>query len=249
MFLYFYLFAFFVFELLTTFRGRDLRSRAALTMIARAATVVVLSLGVMLIQLLPTWEMSRLAVRAEISFAKATEGSFAWGQLVTFFFPKFFGTANAAAYNYWGPGTYWYYWETCVYLGVLPVLLSLLSIRLIKTNRYVWFFLGFGFFSILYALGGNFVVQRFFYEYVPGFSTFRNPTRMTVFLAFGTSLLSGFSLQQMLAARPAPELKRTLMKVPAFPCRRRRPLLASSQDGIAGRPVPIPQPAADSRRG
>jgi hypothetical protein len=196
LFLYLFLGAFLVFELLTTFRGRALISGPAMIVVARAAAVVLLSVGVTLVQLLPTLEMSRLAIRAEISFAKATEGSFAWGQIITFLFPGFYGTAGASGYNYWG-GTYWYYWETCVYLGVLPLFLSLLSLRLLRVNKYVAFFAGYAVFSILFALGGNFVVQKFFFDYVPGFATFRNPARMTVFVALGVALLSAFFLQYL----------------------------------------------------
>ncbi len=213
LFFYFFLFVFFVFELLTTYRLRELISRPALMTCLRAAAAVGLSVGITLVQLLPTMEMTREAVRAEISFTKATEGSFSWVQLITFFYPKFFGTADAAGYNYWGPGTYWYYWETCIYVGILPLLLSVLSARAFRVNKYVPFFLGFGIFSILFALGGNFVVQKFFFFYVPGFETFRNPSRMTVFVAFGAATLSGFALEELFFGQRNSAANRTLLKI------------------------------------
>ncbi|MEO8167726.1 MAG: hypothetical protein ABI623_05720, partial [bacterium] len=201
LFFYFFLFVFFVFELLTTFGVRGLTSKPALMMSAKAAGVIILSFGLILIQLLPTLELSQLSVRAEITFQKSTEGSMAWRQLLTLIFPKLFGTAGAEGFNYWGPGTYWYFWETCIYSGLLPLVLSLLALRLWKQNKYVIFFLGFGVFSILFALGGNFFLQKLFFEFVPGFSAFRNPARMGIFLTFGIALLSAFSLQHILYER------------------------------------------------
>jgi hypothetical protein len=198
LFLYFFLAVYVVFELLSTFGFRGLITRPALVMMAKAGAIVALSAGVMMIQLLPTLELSKLSVRAEITYEKSTEGSLAWSQLSTFLFPKLFGTAGATGYNYWGPGTYWYYWETCIYLGALPIFLTLLSALFARRSKYIPFFLGFALFSLFFALGGNFVVQKFFFYYIPVFSTFRNPSRMTVFLALGVALLSAFVLQYLL---------------------------------------------------
>lgn len=213
LFLYFFLGTYVLFELLTTYGLRGLVTRPALLMMAKALAIVVLSVGVMMIQLLPTLELSKLSVRAEISYEKSTEGSLAWSQLLTLVFPKLFGTADAHGYNYWGPGTYWYFWETCIYLGILPLFLTLLSVVFVRRSKYIPFFLGFGLFAVLFALGGNFVVQKFFFEYVPVFSTFRNPARMTVFLAFGCALLSALSLQRLLYEPRTPQENKLLRTI------------------------------------
>ncbi|MEK9136616.1 MAG: hypothetical protein AAB393_05790, partial [Bacteroidota bacterium] len=198
LYFYFFLFIFFVFELLTTFKGNELLSKPALTALAKAAVIVGLSVAVAMIQLLPTMEFADLTFRAQITYQKATEGQFAWEQLITFLYPKFFGTAGAGGYNYHGLGTYWNYWETCMYFGILPLLLLLMSLTLIKKSKYIPFLWGFGIFAVLFALGNNFVVHRFFFDFVPRFDTFRNPARMGVFLTFGAALLAGFSLQHIL---------------------------------------------------
>ena len=194
LYLYFFLFVYFLFELLTTYHGRELYSRPALMTMVRAGIIIVLSVALAMIQLLPTYEISSLSQRAQITYEKATEGTLAWVQLLTLCFPKLFGTAGATGYNYWGPGTYWYFWETCIYLGALPLLLTVLSASLLKRNKYVVFFWGYALFSLVFALGNNLFVHRLFYDFVPGFSTFRNPARMAIFLTFATALLSGFAL-------------------------------------------------------
>lgn len=198
LYVYFFLFVFFVFELLTTYGWRNLTTRPSLIATSKAATVIVLSIAIAAIQLLPTLEFADLTFRAQITYQKATEGQFSWEQLVTLLYPKFFGTAGAGGYNYHGPGTYWYYWETCMYLGILPLMLLSISSTLIRKSKYIAFFFGFGIFAVLFALGDNFIVHKFFFDFVPRFSTFRNPARMSIFLAFGAALLAGFALQHIL---------------------------------------------------
>lgn len=203
LFLYFFLFLYFVFELVITHRGAGMISRPALTMAARAGTVVVLSITVAMIQLLPTMELADLSQRAHITYEKASEGSLAWSQLFTLFLPKLFGTAGADGYNYWGPGTYWYYWETCIYLGILPLLLTILSLPLARKNNQVLFLWGVTVFSLLFALGDNFPLHKLFYDFVPGFAKFRIPARIGIWFTFAAALLSGFALDSMLTTTDA----------------------------------------------
>lgn len=212
LYLYFFLFVYFLFELLTTYHGRALLSRPALMIALKAGIIVALSVALAMIQLLPTYEISSLSQRAQITYEKASEGTLAWSQILTLYLPKLFGTAGANGYNYWGPGTYWYFWETCIYLGALPLLLTVLSAAFLKKNKYVAFFWGYALFSILFALGNNLFVHRLFFDFVPGFSTFRNPARMGIFLTFATALLSGFTLNHLLyEERDARSNKRLFM--------------------------------------
>ena len=198
LYLYFFLGLYFLLELATTHKGKELLSRPAFTMTAKAASIIVISVAIAMIQLLPTFELSDLSERAQITFEKASEGSLAWSQLATLYFPKMFGSAGANGFEYFGPGQYFYFWETCIYLGVLPLLLGVLSISEWKKNKYVKFLWGIVIFSLLFALGNNFFLFRLFFEFVPGFSKFRIPARMGIFLTLAMALLSAFSLQHLL---------------------------------------------------
>lgn len=212
LFLYTFLGLYFLLELLTTFKGRELLSRPALIMTAKAASIVLLSVALAMIQLLPTVELSELSQRAQMTFEKATEGSLAWSQLATLFFPKMFGSAGAKGYEYFGPGVYYYYWETCIYVGILPLVLAAVSI--IKRNeKYVVFFIGIALFALLFALGKNFVLFKLFYEFVPGFSKFRIPARMGILLTLSVSLLSAFALQQLLYGSRTERERKTLRNI------------------------------------
>jgi hypothetical protein len=198
LYFHFFLFAWYLFMLLDAHRGRALFSRPAVLMSAKAVVFVVLGLAIAAIQLLPTAELADLSQRAAITYEKSAEGSLIPSQFLTLFSPKFFGAAGAGGFNYWGPGTYWYYWETCIYLGVLPLMLLALSPVLARRNTHVLFLWGVVLFTVLFSLGGNFPLHRLFYEHVPGFSKFRNPARMGIFLSFAASLLSAFSLDALL---------------------------------------------------
>jgi hypothetical protein len=199
LYLYLLLGLFFLFELLSTYPGKKLLSRDALAMTGRAAALIVLSLAIAALQLLPTMELSPLSQRAEITYAKSTEGSLHWGQILTFVFPKYFGTAQAERSAYWGPGEYWHFWETCVYVGIPTLLLALLSLPLVRRQKTVLFFWGLLGLSFLYALGGSFPLQRILFEYVPGFSLFRNPARAGVLIALASALLAGWGCDRLLS--------------------------------------------------
>ncbi len=204
LYLYFFLFLYFLFEFFTTYRLSEVFSRSAVVTAVKAGSVVVLSFAIAAIQLLPTFELAPLSQRAQISYDMAVQGSIAISQVLTFFIPKFFGSAGGEGYNYWGPGPYWHFWETCIYMGAIPLMLVLVSATLWKTNtRYIKFFWSIGIFALLYAFGDNFFIHRFFFDFVPGFSRFRDPARMSVFLSLSSSLLSGFALQHILFDPPS----------------------------------------------
>ncbi len=213
--LYFYLFLFalFLFELLRVDGPKGLLKPPAIVMSAKAATIVTLSVAVALVQLLPTAELADLSQRAQITYEKASEGSLAWSQLFTLLQPKMFGTAGPDAYAYYGPGTYWYFWETCIYLGALPLMLSILSLRHFRSKSFIAFLWGVVVFALLYALGANFFLHKLFYDFVPGFSRFRNPARIGIFLSFATALLSAFSLQEILDNRLPENHRRQIRKI------------------------------------
>jgi hypothetical protein len=195
LFLYLLLFAFFVFELLTEYPPARILSAPALHTAVRAAAVIVVSVAIAALQLLPTLELSPQSQRAEITYDKSTEGSLSPGQLLTLFYPKFFGTSDAHRYAYHGPGPYWHYWETCVYLGILPLLLATMALALWRQHRYVPFFAGVFAFAMIFGMGSDGLLHRIFYEFVPGFRLFRNPARMGVLAALAASILSGFTVQ------------------------------------------------------
>ncbi|MDI6765890.1 MAG: YfhO family protein [Bacteroidota bacterium] len=167
-----------------------------------AAGVVVIAVALSAIQLLPTMELTKLSVREELSFTRSTEGELWWQQLITILIPKFFGEANHPGSEnpnpFWGPESYWNYWETCIYTGITALILALFALKYAKSNRHLMATAWFALFAILYALGDNFILHRLFYDYVPGFDKFRSLGRWGFFFIFAVALLSGYGLQNLL---------------------------------------------------
>jgi hypothetical protein len=197
LYLFLFLGSYTVWHLLVPPDGRRVVSRETAVLAVKALAMVALAVGLAAVQLLPSMELAPLSQRAAITYEKATEGSLAPEQVFTLIFPKLFGTAGAQSYSFWGPGPYWHFWETCVYLGILPLFLAALAVVLRPKEKEPWFFTAYGVFSLLFAFGGHFPLHRLFFEYVPQFSTFRDPARMGIFLSFAVSMLAAFSLDAL----------------------------------------------------
>jgi hypothetical protein len=198
LYIYLLLFAFWLFELFAMRNEGEKAAPRAIRLTLRAGVLVALSLGIALIQLLPTNELAGFSKRAQITYQFATEGSFAWTQLLTFLFPKLLGSSSVAAFRYFGEGGYWNYWETGMYLGVLPVFLALLALWRWREHRYVLFFAGFGLFALFFAMGNHFLLHRLFFEFIPGFSRFKTPARIGILVALCATLLAGIGMHYLL---------------------------------------------------
>jgi hypothetical protein len=149
--------------------------------------------GLSAIQLLPTIELSKLSVRnIGISFQFATEFSTHPYELLSFVLPHFYGaTPNN---TFWGIGNEW---ELIAYLGVIPLILSLITLCYVR-NKYIFIFTGLAIFSILFSLGKHFSLFALFFKFVPFFNIFRVPARMLFVYSFAISILAGFGINFLL---------------------------------------------------
>ena len=203
---FFFLFCYFLWEVahgITVWKAEGL-PRALALRAGLAAGVVIIAVGLSAVQLLPTVELSAYSVREEMTYIRSTDGQLAWPQLLTLVVPKFFGSSNHLGGEnpivYWGPQTYWNFWETCTYIGMAALLLSVVALKARRSDRHILFLAGFIVFALLCALGDNFFLHSFFYNYVPGFNKFRVPGRWGFFVAFCGALLSGFGIRALLSA-------------------------------------------------
>ncbi|MBD3316727.1 MAG: YfhO family protein [Chitinivibrionales bacterium] len=148
-----------------------------------------IAVGLSLVQILPTVELSEQSGRIGWTFLEASEGSLSFRQLLTFLVPKIFGawtgarTGSAARIPpFWlkdSPNSgYYTYWETCFYTGIAVLILGFLYLRLIKKSRFAQFFALWCGLSLAVALGNHFFVYRLLFDFVPGFGTFRIPARI-----------------------------------------------------------------------
>ncbi|HID65071.1 MAG TPA: hypothetical protein EYP49_20320, partial [Anaerolineae bacterium] len=181
------------------------------------ALAVLVGLGVVAVQLLPTAELALLSQRqggAEYEFAM-TYSFWPW-RLITLLAPDFFG--NPARGDYWGYATYW---EDCGYIGVLPLLLALLAVSTClgrkrrQSTRHasrttlhaslVPFFSLLCLLSLLLALGKNLPLYPLAFRWVPGFGFFQAPARFLYLYTLGMATLAGLGADLM---RPSRKLKR-----------------------------------------
>jgi uncharacterized membrane protein YfhO len=200
LYIFLFLLFYFLFEFISSMK---VSFKSALSKVPPAAGVIIIAIAITAIQLLPTTELAPLSNRAEISYERSLEGSLNPEQLITIFSPKFFGEQSPLANTYWGQGGYGQYWETSIYLGISVLILTIIAVSTLYRNRFVVFFFIILLFSILYALGDSFFLHKIFFFYIPGFSLFRNPARMSLLYTFAASILSGFGLNELIKMQKA----------------------------------------------
>ena len=142
-------------------------------------------------QLLPTLEYLSISQRAgSLDRELALTYSFWPWRFLGLVFPDLFG--NPAHGNYWGYGNFW---EDAIYIGVLPILLALGSLRRglggakrgASIERFLLITSGV---VILLALGKNTPLFLFLFDTIPTFDLFQAPTRWNLLLIFCLSLLA-----------------------------------------------------------
>jgi hypothetical protein len=154
-----------------------------------AASLLAFALGAA--QFLPTveyWWTSQRAAGAEI--ASALTYSFWPWQWITLIAPNFFG--NPAHGDYWG---YANYWEDAIYIGLLPLSLSVAAVigrirrRGIPDFPYGYLLALLGLTAIL-GMGNWTPVFPFLFQHVPTFNLFQAPARIMIGLVFALCLLA-----------------------------------------------------------
>jgi len=153
--------------------------------LAWAGVTLLVGLTLAAVQLLP---MTELAVRSTRQAAPSYDfaARFSWppGYLLTLLVPNFFG--EPAHTGYWGDGIYD---EFIFYVGVLPLLLTLLGPRL--RHRLTPFLTALGLGGLLLAFGKYGSVHLLFYRFAPLFRMTRAPARAGFLFTLAAAALSG----------------------------------------------------------
>lgn len=153
------------------------------------AVFIILALFLSAVQILPTAEMVRYSARANLSYEWVSIFSFPPANLITFLIPDFFG--DLINIPYWGKN---YLWETTGYVGILPLLLTVIAILRVR-RRTVWFFGSLAFLSLVLAMGKYTPLLKLSYTYVPGFNLFRGSSKWIFLNAFSIAVISGFGAE------------------------------------------------------
>jgi len=83
-------------------------------------------------------------------------------------------------------------WESCIYIGFLPLFLSLLAVYIGRKDPCIKFFVILSLISLLMAYGNYTPFFSLASYVIPGISLFRLPCKFVVLIMFSMSILTGF---------------------------------------------------------
>jgi hypothetical protein len=154
-----------------------------------------ITFGTIAIQYIFSLNYAGYTPRFILDFTTATDGSLQPIQLVTLFIPKFFGSiaGDMTGVPFWLGNAQYHYWETCIYLGIVPLLFILAGIFLAK-DRKRFFFVGLAALSLLLCLGKYTPLYRVLFYYIPGFNKFRIPGRFSATFTFSSAILVAYGV-------------------------------------------------------
>jgi hypothetical protein len=165
-----------------------------------AGLMLFVGLALAAVQLLPMLELVMVSTRQSApSYDFASRFSWPPGYLLTLLVPNFFGEPTYM--GYWGDGTYD---EFIFYVGVLPLLLALLGLRL--RHRLTPFLATLGLGALLLAFGKYGSLHPLFYRLVPLFQAARAPARAGFLFTLAAAALAGLTATALHS--PLPSLDR-----------------------------------------
>ncbi|MGA3052016.1 MAG: YfhO family protein [Chitinispirillaceae bacterium] len=170
----------------------------------------VIAVGIAMILLLPSMELSRQSARVNWTFQMASEGSMSFRQLLTFFIPKLFGGTTSdnpwrQELSFWLKDAYhsgyWTFWETTFYTGLPVLIFGLVQFVNVRKSVFARFSLVWCVFSLFIALGNHFPLYRLLFSYIPGFGTFRIPARILFTWNLLLPLLASLTMDELKDAK------------------------------------------------
>ena len=166
------------------------------------ALLILLGTGLAAVQLVPTAELTRLSLRAALTFPDFVAYELPLRQVPMLVFPFVYGGAPDAFYAtpYFGawPSSAdgWGASELTGYAGLLPLLLACTGLIAERRRRVVWLWAGIALLAVLLALGEATPLARLTYH-LPVVNKFRAPARYLFAFAFAVSVLAGLGISAL----------------------------------------------------
>ncbi|MCJ7594755.1 MAG: YfhO family protein [Desulfobacterales bacterium] len=169
--------------------------REVLNLGAGLALTLLIGFSLAAVQVLPTLEFTGFSTRAAgVSYFFATLDSLHPKEILAFLIPEIFG--NPVDGTYWTSNALWHFWETCGYVGILPLFLIFVKEKRRELSYYRVFFVLLLLFSVLIALGKHNPLYPLIYS-LPGFGSFRIPAQIIFLYVFSIAVLSGIGLDRI----------------------------------------------------
>ncbi len=170
--------------------------RQNLRLLVGIVAVLFIAFGLSAVQVFPTLEFTRMSTRAGgVSYAMATYDSLHPKELLAFLMPDILGSAVDS--TYWRSKEVWHFWETCGYVGILPLFLTFVRVEEGAIRKLHRLFVIFALLALFLCLGKYNPFYPVIYR-LPGFNSFRIPAQVIFLYVFGISALSGLGLDQIL---------------------------------------------------
>jgi hypothetical protein len=177
-------------------RSREWRDRRRFMI----AIAIMALCGILLsaIQLLPAKELQAQGERSSIPYESFAAFSMPPRRLLSFVIPYFFGGAMQPIYRVGGWDHWWLHKYIHGYLGMIPLLLSMITLIALKTRRIVWFWTGVAVVALFLCFGDYlpFDINRLLYR-VPVYNLFRGPYRHTCEFSFALAVLAGIGMDSI----------------------------------------------------
>ena len=166
---------------------------------------LIVMIGLSAVQFFPTKEMidNSYDRSGGAQWEYVTDGSLEPRHLMTFVFPKFFGTPDQEQI-FWASTVG--FWEYNGYIGILPLALFLLFFLMKplknagrETKGYHLLFFIFLILWLFFGFGKNSPLFRIAYSIIPGFNRFRVPARMVIFFILSLAFFSSAALEKLLS--------------------------------------------------
>jgi len=160
------------------------------------SATILIGFALAAVQVLPTLAFTRLSTRATgVSYFFATLDSLHPKEVLAFLIPDIFG--NPIDKTYWSNTGLWHFWETCGYIGILPLFLIFVKEERRELTLHRVFFIVLIIVSLLLALGKHNPLYSLIYK-LPGFGSFRIPAQIIFLCVFSAAVLSGMGLDRIL---------------------------------------------------
>jgi hypothetical protein len=189
-----------LYALFEIYRGRKAGLGAALARVAKLALAGAIAFGVAALALIPAYDLTRYTVRAEMSYAQASDFAIPPAGLVSILVPGFFGRGTGP---FWGPWT----GTEMGYVGILPLVLAAVAVVLgYRRQPMTRFWLLLAGFGLLMSLGGHTVLHGWTYALIPVFRQLRVPARAIVLFDWSIAMLAAQGLNAL--SYPVPKSAR-----------------------------------------
>jgi hypothetical protein len=164
------------------------------------AFVTAAALGLNAFNYIPAAELADYTPRSSMSYEASVEHSINPLFILKLISPGFFGVQYPDHNTYWA-GLYSAFWETCLFVGVLPLILALRAFKAFKVNRHVRFAAMLALVSLWLGLGRYGLLYKIFFLFAPGFDRFRIPGRFSALFSFALALLAAHGLSLLVKKR------------------------------------------------